>query len=533
MAAKNGYAQLVVRGEDTNVIIYPPQEGGAPVDVKRLVSYLDRNLLDQYDLKALSDACGTMDEPKELHVGIAPFRPFNEIMEMDVSADKMLVFCRFYPASEGGSIMDEREIVQQIQQNKIRFGIDGEAIQKFLANKEYNKDYVFAKGQPARQGQDAKIEYFFNTSLNTKPKKNPDGTVDYHDLNTVSMVQKGQCLARLTPPDLGDPGTDVFGDDIKPRNVKELRLEFGHNITLSEDGTEIYTEVTGHATVQSGKVFVSDVLEIPADVDTSTGDIQYDGSVLIHGNVKSGFKVIAKGDVIVEGVVEGAIVQSGGQIVIKRGIHGMEKGVLDAKGNILCKFVENAKVYSGGYLETEGIMHSKVNVSSEVIVKGKKSLIAGGVVRAGSKVETDTLGSEMGAITRIEVGVEPARKSQFLELQNQLDEKIKSMNSIRPILDNYSKKMAAGEQLPEDKAAYIQKLVISFKNLQKEIAPLKEQLEELKIEIANGSDARVKVLKTAYPGSTVCISDVSLTVKEPRSFCQFVRDQGDVVIRNL
>lgn len=98
--AKNGYFQLIVKGGDTYALIIPPIEGGAPVDVNRLTGYLDRNLLNQYDLKALAAACKDVSNQTEVRVGMAPFRPFNECMEVDISLDKMLVFCRFYPPSE-------------------------------------------------------------------------------------------------------------------------------------------------------------------------------------------------------------------------------------------------------------------------------------------------------------------------------------------------------------------------------------------------------------------------------------------------
>ena len=38
-------------------------------------------------------------------------------------------------------------------------------------------------------------------------------------------------------------------------------------------------------------VFVSNVYEVPADVGPSTGDIDYDGSVEVKGNVLSGYTV--------------------------------------------------------------------------------------------------------------------------------------------------------------------------------------------------------------------------------------------------
>lgn len=141
-----------------------------------------------------------------------------------------------------------------------------------------------------------------------------------------------------------------------------------------------------------GKVFVSDVYEVPADVDNSTGNIEYSGSVTVRGNVKGGFRISAKGDIVVEGIVEDAELYAGGQIIVKRGIHGMGKGVLQAGGNVLCKFIENAKVISGGYVDSEAILHSQVDAYSDVIVDGKKGFITGGIIRAGNLVSAKTIG---------------------------------------------------------------------------------------------------------------------------------------------
>ena len=118
-------------------------------------------------------------------------------------------------------------------------------------------------------------------------------------------------------------------------------------------------------------MFVSDILEVK-DVDSSTGDIDYEGSVKINGNVCANFSVRAKGDIEVSGVVEGAYLEAGGDIIITRGMNGMIKGTLKAGGNIVAKFIENAKVHADGYISTESILHSDVYAASEVLVSGRR-----------------------------------------------------------------------------------------------------------------------------------------------------------------
>ena len=62
---------------------------------------------------------------------------------------------------------------------------------------------------------------------------------------------------------------------------------------------------------------------------------------------------------------------------------------------------ENAVVESGGYIETESIINSNVSASGDIIVKGKKGLIIGGITRAGGKIDVKTVGTEMGSNSRL------------------------------------------------------------------------------------------------------------------------------------
>ena len=109
-------------------------------------------------------------------------------------------------------------------------------------------------------------------------------------------LKKGEVLARLYPEDPGENGTTIYGEIVKPREVKRKHLEFGRNITLSPDRLQITSDVNGHVALVQDKVFVSDVLEVE-NVDTSTGDIEYEGSVLVNGNVLTNFSIKAQGHV--------------------------------------------------------------------------------------------------------------------------------------------------------------------------------------------------------------------------------------------
>ena len=286
----------------------------------------------------------------------------------------------------------------------IKYGVDESKIQDFLNDREYCTDYVLAKATQPIQGRNAVITYHFNTDLTMKPKTNEDGSVDFHTLDIISRCKKGDLLATLTPLVPGKPGIDVFGKVIKPNKVNNKVLRHGKNISMSEDGLQLFSDVDGHVSLADDRVFVSNIYEIPADVDPSTGDIEYDGNVIIRGNVITGFTVKAKGDIEVYGVVEGAYIEAGGQIILRRGIQGMNKGVLKAEGNVISKFIENAEVIAGGYINTDSIIHSKVSAKGDIVVGGRRGSVAGGVIRSGTLISVKSSGSHMGTNTVLEVG---------------------------------------------------------------------------------------------------------------------------------
>ncbi len=535
MEVKNGYFKLDIREMGAFLQIYPPENGGKQLEVKEVLEYLERKGYSGFQLKELNDAIlsSTGTNVKEIYIGDGSGFDEDEEMEVTVSGDKMLVFCRFYAPSNKGSLMTEQDIVGVLSSQKVTSGIQQEAIQNFLKNRQYCTDFIFAKGTPPINGKDAKIEYLFNTNHNLRPKKNEDGTVDYRELNTISHVEKGQTLAKLHPPVPGTPGKDVYGNPINGRQEKNLKLEYGNNITLSEDKMEIYSNVTGHASLVNSKVFVADVFEVPADVDNATGNIVYDGNVAIKGNVKSGFSVRAKGDIVIDGVVEAAFLSAGGQIIVKRGINGMGKGKVEAKESLISKFIENATVKSGGFIETGCILHSQVSAGADIRVSGKKGFVSGGLLRAGNVIEAQTIGSEMGTITKIEVGVDPSVKERYKEMQESVEEIVKEIERMRPILVNFNERLQKKETVSPERVQQVQQIAKGFREKQSQLKKQKDEMKKLQERIKMSTNAKIKVRGTIYPGVNITISDITLNIKHDRSHARYVKERGEIVARPL
>ncbi|MCR5143976.1 MAG: FapA family protein [Lachnospiraceae bacterium] len=532
MEQNNGYFQISWIGKMAVCNIFAPKEGGAPVSYKELTSFLSRQHIKVNSEKELSDAVFSGVDCK-VTLGEGDGLEFIESMDMICSLDKMKITCIFHAPSTKGNLLDESDIMHELKSKGVKFGIDEDLIKEFLDNHIYETEIVFAQGKPPVHGCDARIEYFFNTNPNLKPKHNEDGSVDYHSLDTISHVKAGDLLATLHPMNPGENGSDVFGKVTPPRSVKNKKLDYGRNITLSEDGLNIYSDVTGHVTLTGGKVFVSDIYDVPADVDNSTGDINYDGNVHVHGSVRGGFTVIAHGNIEVDGSVEDSLLQADGDIIVKCGIQGMQKGVVEAGGNVITKYIENAKVFAGGFVESGSIIYSEVSAGEDVIVAEKKGSINGGIVRASGKVEANFIGSEMGGKTTIEVGLSPEKKEKYNELQKQIMECNQNIQKLQPVIEKYDAVIAAGNQLEQKHMEYYKTIKAQLKMFQNKISSITEEFEVLHKEMLNSKHAKISVRRDIYPGTVVSISDLQCTVKDKRSFCILEKKNGEIVYNSL
>lgn len=528
MNYKNGFFQLVHKEDGTYVKILPAKNGGKQLKVEDVAAYLHFKKIVEFNIRALNEAILRAHEPTEFHVTKDTVPPENEYLKITVSMDKTKVIGRFYPPSSKGKLISKEEILAELAHKGIRHGIIEKNIDAYLRKRQFCSNFPLAEATPPRHGKDAVITYHFNTNITSKPTIKEDGTVDFHQLDNISGVEQGQLLATLEPADLGDPGMDVYGTPIKPKKVVSKHLKHGNNIYLSEDGTKMYANVSGHVSLVEDKVFVSNTYEVPTDVGPATGDIKYDGNVTVKGNVIAGYKIETSGDIVVYGVVEGAVLNAGGNIVLKRGIQGMNRGVLNAEGDIVTKFVENSEVYAGGRINTDAIMHSQVTSKGDIVVTGKRGLVAGGSVKSETMITLKTAGSTMGTKTNLMVGIDPKLAEEFKILEKKVIDIAIEIEKLESVIEIYKKKLLSGGKL---KGEQIKHFKISTKRcleLHAERKVIEERIEEIREEVEKHESGKIRVENIIYPGCKLEISNAVYYVRGEMQYCQFIKDQADI-----
>lgn len=529
--AKSGYFELDNRTDGLYLKIHEAETGGYNPSFEDLVHFCDAKKVPYDSIVQLKTVFDTAHNDA---VRVSDcITPFSGWCESSISTDGMKVTAVLYPPTSAMSDADEAEIRSGLASMKIRYGLIEENIRRMVQEKLYFVPVIVAAGTEAVEGYDAELTYNFSTTVSNKPQVNDDGTVDFHKLDLINKVNAGDVVAQIKPEYSGENGMDVYGNVIKPKKVYRKIFKYGRNLKVSDDGLQLISLVTGHVKLENDKVFVSDEYEISADVDTATGDIDFDGNVHIKGNVLAGFKVKASGNVVVDGVVEGAEITAGGNIILQRGIQGMNKGVLTAGGNIASNFIENARVIAGKDIDTDAIMHSKVTARGNIEIHGRNGYLIGGFVRAGNLISAKTIGSDMGTNTIIGVGSDPELLIELDNIMKQINKESKDKAQLSQLISLLRRKQDTEGKLEPDKVEMFQKAMKNMILLDNSINKQKNEYNAKSELLVENKDARIKVNGSIYPGVKIEIGDISLFIRDKNNFCQYVLKDGEVTRINL
>lgn len=478
----------------------------------------DRTVLHNAVIKADGQPVRIADSQEEVKIDAS--------LTVIVAQDRMSASLIITPP-DGGKDLMPNGIIKQIQSKGIVFGVDDSIIQEIAVSPRYNENIVFAKGQDPVRGEDGKIEVLIDVNIQKKPTILEDGSVDFHELHYVSTVQKGQVLANITLPKPGIPGRNVLGQAIPAINGKPAQIPKGKNAELIDDGTKLVAAAEGQINYLDGKINVLNVLEIPGDVDISVGNIHFNGNVIVRGNVLTDFVIEATGSVEVHGVVEGAVIKAGGDIILKRGIQGLHKGELVSEHDIVARYIEHCTVSAKNDIKSEAIMHCMVNCGHVTELGGKKGLIVGGTIRVGKEIFAKTIGSPMATVTELEVGIDPNIRERYKEIKDKASEFEAELKKTEQAIELLNKMKSAGS-LPLMKQVMLSKLLKTRDQINSELPELKKEISQIEEKFSAVTEARIKVQDTIYPGTRLSIGSAMKFIKENAQYVVFYLEGADI-----
>lgn len=421
-------------------------------------------------------------------------------------------------------------INQVLQEKGIVHGIREEAIEQIIADKLYDADVQVASGTPVVEGQDGVYEYNFKQNPNKKPLIREDGSVDYWSMHLIETVVKDQVIAIYKPAVAGTDGKTIFGKVVPAKLRREQPPLKGRGFVRSNDNLTYIASMDGKIEMVNNRININNFHEIFANVDMVFGNIDFAGDVVIHGNVCSGMSVKAGGTLTVDGVVEGASLWAGKDIVLRGGVLGDNKAEIFAKGDICAKFFEYAKIEAYGTIVADALLQCEVECRKNVTLEGKHGVIVGGHIHAIGGVEVNEIGNESEVKGIVEVGFGEQLYQEMNEVRQNLQELHENIQKMKEGLRRFDELgEARGISYKDDpRRTAVLRAMIRDNSMEKMNQVRMEELRGLE-ETAVG--ASVKVNRKIYPGTMIVIGKEKKYVKEEQIAVEYVKRNDGIVLK--
>lgn len=437
-------------------------------------------------------------------------------INVHLSKNQMAAWIIIYPAIGQGTDFSTEMLMQTLKQFKVSFGLDTELIESIATLKDrYFRILPIARGIYPVDGVDGKVIDHFPRKIEHEVSVNEFNQVDYTSLNLVHNVQEGDVICDIIPETLGVDGKRVTGSIIAAHHGVKPNIPQGRNTVLSEDGSKLLADCTGHVEFSVRAFQVRAVLDIPGNVDYSVGNINFLGDVHIKGDITSGFTVRAAGNIQVDGVVEAATVEAGGNLVVACGITGQDRAIVRAHQSIYAKYLENCHAYARHDIQTDCIINCNIYSDAKVTVRSGRGTIIGGIIRASQEVSATTVGSKNEMTTAIILGGLPCEAFEREQILTELSEIESALAKLEPKPDSPTKKTQLSEQRLK---LYVAKM--KLKKFDQDFKAINSKSEE--------NDSRRLICTTVHPGTTVTIDTQTKQLEHLERNCIIHLSHGSI-----
>jgi hypothetical protein len=419
---------------------------------------------------------------------------------LTLDPDKM--FADFVCVTEDtpGAVTTYEAARAALNEDKVVYGVNLEAVHEAvdtLGERETNERIRVAEAAAPVHGVDGRIDFAVDVSgqATYRAAEEDDNNIDFRTATSIATVKAGDLLATHVPPQQGTPGRTVRGEPIPPHKPEDPVIRPGQNVEFDAEERTFKAVAEGRPVFAEGVLSVLPVFEIGGDVDYNTGHVEFNGTVIVTGNVLDEFNVTAKA-IEVFGTVGASELSAETNITVRGGINGRERARVRAGGSVHTKYV------NGTVIECLGdLVVAREAVNSRLLSNGRirvGNLIGGhGIGRMG--IEVKELGSDMGVPTRVEPGVDlQVRKVD--ETLDVIDGRIEALlQPFKLVLGDKEKFKALTE---ERRKAFEQ----AYEQFQK-LKAAHEQLAERRGKLMQASRVKpvkeVVVLKQLFPDTIV------------------------------
>ncbi|MBN2064610.1 MAG: DUF342 domain-containing protein [Sedimentisphaerales bacterium] len=491
----------------------------------------------------ISDSPGflTLDDSDIMHL-VSPFV---------VSEDKMLIWLRLVPLKDKAMVDAVAKEVSRLYALVVLPQCQEMSLEEVLARTQefYNSDedfleLVVARGRDVVPGEPGRIEYLVN--LNGRPLDIDAQQVDYGDYTRYCMVQQGQGLVEIIRPVQGEAGVDVVGNVIECEVLEEPVMEVAECVDVDESGGRklLRSTMDGCVFFEKNSVRVTDTVIISGNVGPETGSIKKGASsVVVKGNILSGYAVESENSVIIEGSVENGGRVNCRQLVVHKGVFGKKSNVY-VTGNAEIGYIHGAVVrVLGNLMVYRYVMESEVTCRGQLIVQGQgasgkeRGAVIGGNISVLGSVFLHSVGSGSEP-TRVCCGVDAYLYNKLLVCRNIISglntEVVRMQRSVgfdlsSPDAVKRLKNMSVEQrEVITSKLAQIKKMLVQIDQYQQQIKKVED-----KALAHNMANLRLQVERHVIPRTTLAIGLAEIDITTRFSGISARLKENEVVIDPL
>lgn len=414
----------------------------------------------------------------------------------EISANEMAAYVTVLAS---GKEISREDFLKILEESGIHKGICEENIEKITEGKYGKEAILIAKGEIPHKGADGWYEFFFRTNVERKPKVLEDGTVDYQNVEWYETVKKGQTLACYHEAQDGIDGYTVTGNIIKARKGAEKSVLVGKGFYLDKERKTYIATMSGMIRLEDRNMDITRHLMVE-DVSMATGNVNFDGSVHILGDVGNGTVVKATDDIVIDGNVEGATIESGGSIILKKGANAAGHGVIKAERDILSKFFESVKVVANGNVEVGKSLNSQLYAGGKVLSSRR---IAGGIAHAEQGFEIKHVGNHAGLPTLLKLNVNEKVWEENRRVRSAIADVEQELSMLNNARADFEAKFTP--EIRSEMEVFI-KIENAIFTKEKQLNQLQALSDQLKESVNRANEARVRIEGQAHEGTILEIA---------------------------
>lgn len=404
-----------------HLTVYPPAKAGRPVyreDVQNRMKILRIPRVSGAEIRALIVAAD--GEPHGL-VEWPDGSRLASVISVTLSEDRLSAVVHITAPKRGARPPTLQDVVSTLEAGGIRHGIARDEIGEMLRDGTYGEEVIAAKGSLPVHARAGEIHYHFDPDRGKPFLIMEYGRINLKELNFIENKNAGALLAELLPSVDPVDGRAVTGEALRAETVvNPTHLAAGENTELTDGGRSIHATADGNVRLLRGAITIEPVVTV-VNVNYETGNIKFDGSVVVEKSIADGFVIEATGEVQVSRGVGRATIIAGGNVLLKSGISGGGEGHIRCGGNLVAKYIEGSSVVcEGSVFVEEAIMHSDLSAAKHCILTGRRAEIIASDLMVGGSLWCKKLGSVSEAATSISIGIPPHVLTSYRQARHEL-----------------------------------------------------------------------------------------------------------------